>query len=238
MASNVYYYCDKYGMLVIQDMVNNGSYSFIRDTALPTLGMTKLKDTKRGNKAQREIFIKHTEDTIKHLYNHPCIVGYTIFNEGWGQFQSDKLYEIVKSNDNTRFVDSTSGWFINEKSDVDSLHIYFKTIKLTKTDRPLIVSECGGYSYAVPGHIYSKYNSYGYGAFENSEKLTDNIINMYEEMIIPAIEKGLSGCVYTQLSDVEDEINGLYTYDRKVCKVKKEKMLLLSKKINEAIWTI
>lgn len=230
-----YYYCDKHGMLVIQDMVNNGSYSFIRDTALPTIGMIKLNDKRRGSKAQRKIFIEHTEDTIKHLYNHPCIVGYTIFNEGWGQFQSDNLYEIVKNIDNTRFIDSTSGWFIHEKSDVDSLHIYFKTIDLPKTERPLIVSECGGYSYAIPGHIYSKYNSYGYGAFESSEKLTDNIVEMYEKMIIPAIMEGLSGCVYTQLSDVEDETNGLYTYDRKICKVDKEKMLSVSYKIKDII---
>lgn len=228
-----YYYCDKHGMLVMQDMVNNGSYSFLRDTALPTMGMLKLKDTRRGNKTQREIFINHTRDTINHLYNHPCIVGYTIFNEGWGQFQSDKLYEFVKEIDNTRFIDSTSGWFIHEKSDVDSLHIYFKTIDLPKTERPLIVSECGGYSYAIPGHIYSKYNSYGYGAFESSKMLTDNIVEMYEKMIIPAIKNGLSGCVYTQLSDVEDETNGIYTYDRKVCKVESEKILLINHKIQK-----
>ncbi len=230
-----YYYCDKHGMLVMQDMVNNGSYSFIRDTALPTMGMLKLNDKRRGNKVQREIFINHTRDTINHLYNHPCIVGYTIFNEGWGQFQSDKLYELVKAIDNTRFIDSTSGWFIHEKSDVDSLHIYFKTIDLPKTKRPLIVSECGGYSYAIPGHIYSKYNSYGYGAYESSEMLTNNIVEMYEKMIIPAIKNGLSGCVYTQLSDVEDETNGLYTYDREVCKVEEEKILLISHRIEEII---
>lgn len=230
-----YYYCDKHGMLVIQDMVNNGSYSFLRDTALPTIGRLKLKDTRRGSKTQREIFINHTRDTINHLYNHPCIVGYTIFNEGWGQFQSDNLYEIVKNIDNTRFIDSTSGWFIHEKSDVDSLHIYFKTMDLPKTERPLIVSECGGYSYPINGHIYSKYNNYGYGAFENSEKLTDSIVDMYEKMIIPAIKSGLSGCVYTQLSDVEDETNGIYTYDRKICKIDEEKILLINHKIQEII---
>lgn len=228
-----YYYCDKHGMLVIQDMVNNGSYSFIRDTALPTMGRLKLKDTRRGSKTQREIFINHTRDTINHLYNHPCIVGYTIFNEGWGQFQSDNIYEIVKDIDNTRFIDSTSGWFIHEKSDVDSLHIYFKTMDLPKTERPLIVSECGGYSYPINGHIYSKYNNYGYGAFESSEKLTDSIVDMYEKMIIPAIKSGLSGCIYTQLSDVEDETNGIYTYDRKICKVDEEKILLINHRIQE-----
>ena len=115
------------------------------------------------------------------------------------------------------------------------MHIYFKTIELPKTERPLIVWECWGYSYLVPGHIYSKYNSYGYGGFDNSDKLTDNIKKMYEEMIIPAIDFGLSGCVYTQLSDVEDEINGLYTYDRKICKVDKEKMISISYKIQRSM---
>lgn len=226
-----YYYCDKHGMLVIQDMVNNGSYSFLRDTALPTIGMLHMKDSKRGRKAQKEIFIKHTEESIKHLYNHPCIIGYTIFNEGWGQFDSDRMYEFAKALDNTRFIDSTSGWFAQEKSDVDSLHIYFKTITLPKTKRPLIVSECGGYSYEVEGHVYSKYNHYGYGSYNNLEELTENIVQMYEKMIIPAIPYGVCGCVYTQLSDVEDETNGLYTYDRKICKVEKEKMLTVSSKI-------
>lgn len=226
-----YYYCDKHGMLVVQDMVNNGGYSFIRDTALPSLGFVKKNDKGRGTKEGREIFIQHSKDTIKHLYNHPCIVGYTIFNEGWGQFDSDKLYDIVKAEDNTRFIDSTSGWFAQEKSDLDSLHIYFKTIELPKTKRPLFVSECGGYSYCVPGHIYSKYNTYGYGSYNNSEELSDSIVNMYQKMIIPAIKNGLCGCVYTQVSDVEDEINGLYTYDRKVCKVNKEKLLSIKLQI-------
>ena len=142
-----------------------------------------------------------------------------------------EMIDFVKGLDNTRFIDSTSGWFAQEKSDVDSLHIYFKSIELPKTKKPLFLSECGGYSYEVEGHIYSKYNSYGYGACENSEELTNSIVDMYEKMVIPAIENGLSGCVYTQLSDVEDETNGLYTYDRKVCKVEQEKMLTVSNKI-------
>jgi hypothetical protein len=229
-----YYYCDKHGMLVIQDMINNGGYSFIRDTALPTLGFLNKSDKNKGTQKRRDIFIKHTKDTIKHLYNHPCIVGYTIFNEGWGQFDSDKLYDIVKTCDNTRFIDSTSGWFKQEKSDVESLHIYFKTIELNIDKKPVFVSECGGYSYPVKSHIYSKYNSFGYGTCKDSEELSDNIIKMYDSLL-PSIKLGACGCVYTQLSDVEDEINGLYTYDRKVCKVNKEKMNLISKKINDEI---
>ncbi len=231
-----YYACDKLGMLVMQDMVNSGKYSFIGDTALPTIGMKKKKDTRGGIVGKRkEFFVAHTKETIAHLYNHPCIVAYTVFNEGWGQFESDKLYDMVKEWDATRLVDSTSGWFWQEKSDFDSEHIYFKVIKLPMGKRPLFVSECGGYSMAVEGHYYSKYASYGYGACSTKEELTEQIVHMYEEMIISAIEQGACGCVYTQLSDVEDEINGLYTYDRKVCKVDTDKMQAVAKKIREKI---
>lgn len=227
-----YYYCDKLGMLVMQDMVNNGGYSFIRDTALPTVGMKVRKDTGGKENRTREIFRKHTKETIEHVYNHPCIISYTIFNEGWGQFESDKMYEYVKKLDNTRLIDSTSGWFAQEKNDFDSEHIYFKTIELDVKERPMFVSECGGYSYCVEGHYFSKYNVYGYGGSDDREALTDMIIDMYHGMIVPGIAKGACGCVYTQLSDVEDEINGLYTYDRKVCKVNKERMRALANEID------
>ena len=220
-----YYACDRLGMMVMQDMVNSGSYSFFSDTALPTIGVKKRKDTKGGIKGKRkEFFITHSKETIAHLYNHPSIVAYTVFNEGWGQFQSDALYDMVKEWDSTRLTDSTSGWFAQKKNDFDSEHIYFRVISRTPKKRPLFVSECGGYTMAVKGHMYSRYASYGYGTCENEEVLTQKIIYMYENMILPSITDGICGCIYTQLSDVEDEINGFYTYDRKVCKVNKDKM--------------
>ena len=224
-----YYACDRLGMLVMQDMVNNGPYSFLLDTALPTIGMKKRKDTKGGIQGKRkEFFIRHSKETIAHLYNHPSIVAYTIFNEGWGQFQSDTLYDMVKEWDVTRLVDSTSGWFAQKKNDFDSEHIYFRVIPLSPGKRPLFVSECGGYTMAVKEHMYSRYASYGYGTCENEEALTEQIAYMYENMILPFIKDGVCGCIYTQLSDVEDEINGLYTYDRRVCKVNKDKMRKLA----------
>lgn len=228
-----YYYCDKHGMLVMQDMVNNGGYSFLLDTALPTIGMLTRKDVKRRENATRRIFKQHTADTIAHLYNHPCIVAYTIFNEGWGQHNSDKMYDLVKSLDSTRLTDSTSGWFAQAKNDFDSVHIYFKTTPPVIKERPSFVSECGGYSRVIDGHYFSKYNTYGYGGTDSEEALTDRIVHMYEEMILSGVDKGICGCVYTQLSDVEDEVNGFYTYDRKVCKVDKERM----KKVAEEIYS-
>ncbi len=226
-----YYYCDKYGMLILQDMVNSGRYSFLRDTAMPTVGMRRRKDTNCKDIQRKEIFKQHVKQLIEQLYNHPCIIAYTIFNEGWGQFDSDAMYDYVKELDSSRLVDSTSGWFWQEKSDFDSEHIYFKTIDLQVQERPLLVSECGGYSRTVEGHYYSKYSSYGYGSATDEVSLTEMIAGMYHKMILPGISKGVCGSVYTQLSDVEDEMNGLYTYDRKVCKVDREVMKELAKEL-------
>ena len=227
-----YYYCDKHGMLVVQDMVNNGGYSFLFDTALPTIGMKTRKDVKKRENETMRIFEEHTAETLAHLYNHPCIVMYTIFNEGWGQFNSDELYDFAKGLDGSRLYDSTSGWFAQSKNDFDSEHIYFKTTPPEIKERPVFVSECGGYSQMIEGHFYSKYTSYGYGGADDPDALTDMIETMYQEMIIPGLDAGICGCVYTQLSDVEDEVNGLYTYDRKVCKVNVERMQELAEKIN------
>ena len=230
-----YYACDKLGMLVMQDMVNNGPYSFIGDTALPTLGFKKRGDKTGSGGKRKEIFIKHVEETIAQVYNFPSVIAYTIFNEGWGQFESDHLYDHVKSLDDTRLIDSTSGWFAQRKNDFDSEHIYFKAIEMEPKERPMLMSECGGYSMAVENHYYSKYNVYGYGGSGDGEKLTEDILGLYDVMILPAIPKGMCGCIYTQLSDVEDEINGLYTYDRKVCKVEKAQMLAMAEKLQEAV---
>ena len=95
----------------------------------------------------------------------------------------------------------------------------------------MFLSECGGYSYLVEGHAFNPDKTYGYGACKSSEELTDRIVAMYEGMVLPGIKGGVCGCVYTQLSDVEDEINGMYTYDREVCKVNKEKMQRLAERI-------
>ena len=231
-----YYACDGLGMLVMQDMVNNGGYSFVFDTALPTFGFKTKNDAKGKIEGKRKEFFKqHTKETIEHLYNHPSIVAYTIFNEGWGQFNSDEMFDYVKKLDSTRVIDSTSGWFAQKKNDFDSEHIYFKVIPLEPKERPLFVSECGGYTMAVDGHFYSKYAQYGYGASDTKEALTKDILYMYENMILPYVKDGACGCVYTQLSDVEDEINGLYTYDRKVCKVVKEDMLAMAEKLQQQL---
>ena len=233
-----YYECDRRGMLVMQDMVNSGDYSFFRDTALPTAGLKWWPDKRFGDKERKAFFEKHCRETLVHLHNHPCIIAYTIFNEGWGQFDSDRMYTQLKALDPTRFYDATSGWFHHKKSDVDSLHIYFRNKVLKPQKRPMLLSECGGYTRAIEGHMFASDGSYGYGKTDSEDALTQKIQKMYEIMVLPAIKKGLCGVIYTQVSDVEDEINGLYTFDRAVCKVNKAEMQRLSRRAQMEITSL
>ena len=219
-----YYQCDRLGMIVFQDMVNNGDYRFFRDTVLPTVGMQKRSD-KRLHKdhATRQAFLEGMTATVNQLKNHPSIVYWTIFNEGWGQFDADAVYEIFEKLDNTRFIDSTSGWFRRTKTHVDSRHVYFKPIRLAPGDKPLVLSEFGGYSYKPEGHVFNTQSTYGYGKFSDQTAWNDAVEKLYLEQVIPAYQAGLCAAVYTQISDVEDETNGLLTYDRKVCKADPER---------------
>ena len=231
-----YYYCDLHGMLVMQDMVNSGRYSWIGDTALPTIGLNLKGAVRLGSRRRKEFFRLHMADTIRHLYSHPSVIAYTIFNEGWGQFDSDAMYREAKVLDGTRLYDTASGWFPGQYSDFDSQHIYFKRLSVPENpDKPVLVSECGGYSCRVPEHFYAKYASFGYGDCADGQELTERIRRLYEEAIFPAISRGLCGCIYTQLSDVEDEVNGLYTYDRKVCKVDGEAMREIRRRLDAAV---
>ena len=223
-----YHYCDKHGMLVFQDLVNSGSYRYLRDTVFPAIGFTKWKDENGRadtSERQREIFKQDMTETMMHLHNYPCIIGYTLFNEGWGQFAADEIYEKAKKLDPTRLFDSTSGWFAQKKNDFDSRHIYFDFQHFPKkTDKPLFLSEFGGCSYVAEGHGFDTKNNYGYGKTKDAKSLMENIRRVYDKVIFASIPYGCVGYVYTQLSDVEDETNGFYTYDRQVCKVDKQFM--------------
>ena len=231
-----YYDCDRLGMIVFQDMVNNGDYSFFRDTALPTVGMQKRKDKNlHKDEATRQAFLAGMASTVNQLKNHPCICYWTIFNEGWGQFDSDSVYPILRALDSSRFIDTTSGWFRREKTDVDSRHIYFTPwSSLKPSDKPLVLSEFGGYACSMAGHIFNKEKAYGYRTCTDPEKLNRDLEKLYYEKVIPAISRGLCAAIYTQVSDVEDEINGLLTYDRRVCKADEATMAAIAKAIEGA----
>ena len=227
-----YNLCDKLGMIVWQDMVNNSSYSFFEDTVIPTLGFKNKKDDKKKIPAEnKKIFIDSMEKTVDLLYNTPSIALWTIFNEGWGQFMSVKMTERLKQIDSTRLVDATSGWFDQKVSDLLSLHIYFKRIKIKKDSRPIILSEFGGYSYKLKEHSFNIDKTFGYRYYTEAGKFNQAFIDLYEKQIIPGIKKGLSAAIYTQVSDVEDETNGILTYDRKVCKLDKEKIKELNSRV-------
>ena len=226
--------CDRLGMLVVQDMVNNGGYNYIFDTVLPTIGF-QWRPNWPVSQRRKDIFETCARDTIRHLHNHPCVIGYTIFNEGWGQFDADRVYRRLKALDPTRFYDTASGWFIPKETDVDSKHVYFRNKRLKPGKRPMFLSECGGYARKIEGHLWNPKNEYGYGKTDTEAQLTAAIGKLYAEMVNPAIPAGLCGVVYTQLSDVEEEINGLYTYDREVCKVDGEKMRAILREAEEIL---
>ena len=174
--------------------------------------------------------------TVNQLKNHPCIVYWTIFNEGWGQFDSDNVYEQFRKLDDTRFIDSTSGWFRRKKTDVDSRHIYFRKVKLRGDGvKPLVLSEFGGKTYACEGHVFNPDKSYGYGGCETLEKLNEAVAKLYMEEVLPCVRNGLCAAIYTQVSDVEDEINGLLSYDRKVEKLAPEAMRPIAEALQKAI---
>ena len=219
-----YYYCDKIGMVVFQDMVNAGTYHYIVDTVLPTIGIKKGFSHPASPK-RKEFFERECRQTCDLLYNHPCVCYYTIFNEGWGQYDADRIYTELKEYDPARVWDATSGWFFEKESDVDSHHIYFRKINLkAKADKPLVLSEFGGYSCKVADHSFNLDDNYGYKTFESAESLTDGIFGLYANDIVNCISNGLCATVYTQVSDVEDETNGLVTYDRQIVKTDIAKM--------------
>lgn len=231
-----YYQCDRLGMIVFQDMVNNGDYNFLRDTALPTVGVQKLDDRElHRDTSVRNAFLNGMTATVRQLWNFPCICYWTIFNEGWGQFDSDRVYEQLRKLDDTRFIDSTSGWFRREKTDVDSRHVYFRKVRLKAEDKPLVLSEFGGYSYKVEGHSFNTNQTYGYGKFTDRKAYMAAVEKLYREQVLPAAKKGLCAAIYTQVSDVEDETNGLLTYDRKICKLDEKIMCTIAESLQKAM---
>ncbi len=232
-----YYACDRLGMIVFQDMVNNSKYSFFRDTLLPTVGIQQKNDVRSHNKlASRKAFYACMDATVSQLKNHPSICYWTIFNEGWGQFCADAAYERLKTMDASRFIDTTSGWFRGPSTDVESLHIYFGSFrKLQAGEKPLVLSECGGYCYSVEEHLFCPQKSYGYRNCKDLDRFRSDLESLYRDKIVPAAKSGLCAAILTQLCDVEEEINGLLTYDRKVCKADLQNMLHLAGELRKSV---
>ena len=223
-------------MIVFQDMVNAGKYDFLRDTALPTLGLWRRDDRKlHTDPLQRRNFLAAMEGTVRQLGNHPCIVLWTIFNEGWGQFCADDAYDRLKALDPSRFIDTASGWFVPKKTDAESLHIYFRPPRTGKDrTRPQILSEYGGYAFKLPEHSFNTEKTYGYRKYADAAGFERALVKLTEELI-PLAERGLCAAVYTQLSDVEDETNGLVTFDRRERKISPEKLRRAAEKLKNTV---
>lgn len=224
--------CDRLGIAVFQDMVNNGDYSFLRDTILPNLGFVRRDDRKlHPDPETRKRFLRRMEQTVEQLRSYPAILYWTIFNEGWGQFDSAMAYRRLKELDDTRIIDAASGWYDQGAGDVASIHVYNHPYRFEPYDKPVVLSECGGYSRVAEGHVFQPGKTYGYGAMKTDEALIERVEKLYRREILPRIPQGLSGSVYTQLSDVEDEVNGVITYDRRVVKLPAERMRALAEEM-------
>ena len=222
-----YYHCDRLGIVVWQDMVNGGSYYkhwFV------TYGATLLSWLRipmrdvyprllsREAKAGRLEFIREMKETIRLLGNHPSIAAWVIFNEGWGQFQTEDMTRIVRRLDPNRLIDQASGWFDQGGGDFSSLHNYFfKLFIRPERERASVLSEFGGYSYREPGHC-AKEKLYGYGICKNKKDLEKRCLERWSG-VRNLIPQGLSASIYTQWTDVEEEVNGVFTYDREVRKI-------------------
>lgn len=246
-----YYHCDRLGMIVWQDMINGGGkYNFVAIGTAPFMSMLfnnkhagKVTDGKnhygyfaRKDAEGREEFYRESEEMINLLYNVPSLALWTPMNEGWGQFDSAKAYEFYKEKDPTRLVDHASGWVDQGSGDVNSFHIYFTPFmfpKYSKDDkRPIALTEFGGYSMQLKEHSFNTKKIFGYRKYYTQEKFDEAIANLYENRIYNCMKnKGLSAIIYTEVSDVEDECNGLLTYDREIVKITPEVM----KKANEKL---
>ncbi|MDD6195112.1 MAG: glycoside hydrolase family 2 TIM barrel-domain containing protein [Lachnospiraceae bacterium] len=225
-----YYHCDRLGMIVWQDMVNGGEsykdwYVTYMATAKSLLGIksrdTNAKLLSRLNAEGKVEWETEMLSTIELLKEHPCISTWVIFNEGWGQFETNRMVSLAREADSTRLIDATSGWYDQGCGDMNSFHNYFFKMKIPKDSydntRVAVLSEFGGYSLAIENHCTDD-GLYGYGTYKTKEEL-QKAFEKREAQVQALIPQGLCASVYTQVSDIEDEVNGIFTYDRKVQKI-------------------
>ncbi len=233
-----YYHCDRLGMIVWQDMMSGGKY--IGDFYagfLPNIGILHVKDNKynvfsRTEKSWRDDFERELTEMIDLLYNTVSLYCWVPFNEAWGQFDALRICAYVRKLDDTRVIDHASGWYDQGGGDVQSMHKYILPIRMRKPDhRAFVITEFGGYSQKEEGHMWNPKKAFGYLMFKDKASLTAAYGKLMKKQVIPLVEKGLSGTIYTQVSDVENEVNGIYTYDRAVLKLEEDTVIALNKQL-------
>ncbi len=232
-AARWYYHCDRLGMLVLQDMVNGGSpemqkWQWSRKPTLFKFSWNHMRDDTPANQAKlgagdagyRNEWTNTCREAVELLANHPCIIGWSLMNEGWGQFDARKACSMVRALDPTRVIDATSGWYDQGCGDFYSVHNYFRTLSVwhdRRKHRAFFISEFGGLTHRIKGHSAFE-ETYGYEFFDNINDWRHAIRDLLAH-IDSLEEKGLAGSVYTQLSDIEEETNGILTYDRRINKL-------------------
>ncbi|HZJ58577.1 MAG TPA: glycoside hydrolase family 2 TIM barrel-domain containing protein [Clostridia bacterium] len=223
-----YYHCDRLGIIVWQDMISGGkNINIYLNGIIPMVaGGLTIKDDKyrrvgRQDPGNRQNYRKELKEMIDALYNFPSIGMWVPFNEAWGQFDAVEIADWIEDYDGTRWIDHASGWHDQGTGDIKSVHIYFRRLKMPKNikDRAVVISEYGGYSYPIKGHIWRDGKEFGYKKFKSIDDFEDAYRDLSKSQVEPLRQTGLSAAVYTQLTDVETEVNGLITYDRKRIKL-------------------
>lgn len=224
-CARFYYHCDRTGMLVLQDMPSGGEKISSLVERSPLFTGVHFKDSShkrfgRKNSAGRESFEEELTEAALCLHNCACVAVWTVFNEGRGQFDSTRLMQKMKELDPSRIIIPVGGWHDQGFGEVRSFHIYYDQFdyKEDKNRRAQIISEFGGYSCPIEGHNECE-KIFAYKQFDDPAALRAALLLLYDGEIRPAARLGLSGSVYNRLCDLDGELTGLMTYDRKVLKI-------------------
>ena len=221
-----YEYCDRNGILVWQDMPSGD-----KNTKWEPHNYYKSKEFKRSEESERE-YRKEWQEIMENLHNHPSIAVWVPFNEGWGQYDTKNIAKWTKEMDPSRLVNPASGGnFFYDCGDILDVHNYPQPrIYLLSDDKANVIGEYGGIGYAAEGHLWKPDRNWGYIQFKSPKEVTDKYVE-YIDILGNLAKIAYTGAVYTQTTDVEIEVNGLLTYDRKLMKVDEERIRNANKKL-------